>query len=63
MVEKVNFQERSNELFCALLFNAKTWKARTNLTIGIKEHLPTHRETSNGYRDIWETRTVQSLQF
>ena len=43
MMEKVDLHEHSNEVFCALLFNAKTWKARTIKTIGTKEYLPAHK--------------------
>ena len=63
MTEMVDFQEHSNEAFCALLLNGNEWTARTTSAVGIEEHLPTHRETSNGRHDTRETLTVPSLQF
>ena len=63
MMEKADFQEHSNEVFRALLLNGNVWVVRTSCAVGIDEHLPTPKETSNGRRDTWETLTVPSLQF
>ena len=62
-MEKVDFQEHSNEVFCALLFNGNGRKARTSNTVSKKVHFPIRKETSNEHRDTWKTFTVPSLQF
>ena len=63
MLQKIDFQERSNEVFCTLLLNGNEWTARTSSTVGIEEYFPARKETSNGRRDTREILTVPNLQF
>ena len=45
MIEIIYFHEYSNVFFCALFLYGNERTAGTTQTVGIKEHLPAHRET------------------
>ena len=52
-MEKADFQEHSSKFFRALVLNGNSRRVRTTITVGIDEHLPTPKETSNGRRETW----------